>query len=281
MQPGIFPTPVRALGALDQAPASDFVAREEPLEIQLAAGPLGQRSKRSLAVTMRTPGHDFDLVRGFLYTEGIIQHPRDILSMRYVGALAEPGTQENALLVELAPALSLDWSRHERHFYGASSCGICGKAALEMVRQVCPFLLPPAQPQVRVAVLQGLPAALRTQQPLFDRTGGIHAAALFTASGELVAVREDVGRHNALDKLIGAALKTEALPLHRHLVLVSGRAGFELVQKAVMAGIPLLAAVGAPSSLAVELAQAHGLTLVGFLRHDRGNVYAGAARLQP
>ncbi|WP_373553801.1 formate dehydrogenase accessory sulfurtransferase FdhD [Haliscomenobacter sp.] len=258
---------------------NDHLASEEPLEIQLAYGPLGQRLQMNLAVTMRTPGADFDLVYGFLFTEGLIQGRKDVLQMRYPGVQLSLEAQENSILVELHPAARFDAARLQRHFYTSSSCGVCGKASLEMVQNQSAFLLPAHQPLIHPETLLRLPEALLPQQSLFNHTGGIHAAGLFSSSGDLLYLREDVGRHNALDKVIGAALQKRAFPLSDNLLLVSGRAGFELVQKTVMAGIPIMAAVGAPSSLAVELAEAHNLTLVGFLRNGGFNIYTGGERI--
>lgn len=261
------------------ASQNDHLASEEPLEIQLAYGPLGQRRQMSLAVTMRTPGADFDLVYGFLFTEGLIKTRKEVLQMRYQGVQLSPEAQENSILVELHPAVQFDATRLQRHFYTSSSCGICGKASLEMVQNQSAFLLPAHQPIISPEILLRLPEALLPQQPLFNHTGGIHAAGLFSSTGELLYLREDVGRHNALDKAIGAALQKKEFPLNDNILLVSGRAGFELVQKTVMAGIPIMAAVGAPSSLAVELAEAQNLTLVGFLRDGGFNIYTGGERI--
>lgn len=258
---------------------NDHLASEEPLEIQLAYGPLGQRQQMSLAVTMRTPGADFDLVYGFLFTEGLIKTRKEVLQMRYPGVQLSPEAQENSILVELHPATQFDATRLQRHFYTSSSCGICGKASLEMVQNQSTFLLPTHQPIIAPEILLRLPEALLSQQSLFNHTGGIHAAGLFSNTGDLLYLREDVGRHNALDKVIGAALQKKEFPLNDNILLVSGRAGFELVQKTVMAGIPIMAAVGAPSSLAVELAEAHNLTLVGFLRDGGFNIYTGGERI--
>lgn len=256
---------------------SDLLAVEEPLEIRLGYGPATDRQQRSLAVTMRTPGADFDLVLGFLLTEGIIHSTADVRSIRYC---TDAGRQaaENVVRVELQPELTFDWTQLERHFYTTSSCGVCGKASIEAVRNAaCPVLN--AAFRVSEEVIYHLPDRLRTRQHGFAHTGGLHAAGLFNAHGELLLLREDVGRHNALDQLIGAALQRGWVPLHAGLVLVSSRASFELVQKAVVAGIPVLAAVGAPTSLAVELARETGLTLLGFVRERRFNVYAGAERI--
>lgn len=261
------------------ASQNDYLACEEPLEIQLAYGPITQRQQMSLAVTMRTPGADFDLVYGFLFTEGLIQSRKDVLQMRYPGVQLNPEAQENSILVELHPSARFDVSRLQRHFYTSSSCGVCGKASLEMVQNQSAFLLSTHQPIVHPEILLRLPEALLPRQSLFNHTGGIHAAGLFSSSGDLLYLREDVGRHNALDKVIGAVLQKQPLPLSDTILLVSGRAGFELVQKTVMAGIPIMAAVGAPSSLAVELAETHNLTLVGFLRDGGFNIYTGGERI--
>jgi FdhD protein len=228
---------------------------------------------------MRTPGHDFDLVYGFLYTEGIIHAKNEVLQMRYTGTQLSPDAQENSVLVELHPDAQFDFERLNRHFYTSSSCGICGKASLEMVQTHTPFLLPAGTPQINPEILLQLPALLSSAQSLFGHTGGIHASGLFSVDGNLLLSREDIGRHNALDKVIGAALQKMVFPLSSTILFLSGRAGFELVQKALMAGIPVIAAVGAPSSLAVELAEAHNLTLIGFLRDGRFNVYSGKERM--
>lgn len=263
----------------DFAMQEDLLAQEEPLAIQLAYGKGDQRTRKTLAVTMRTPGDDMDLVLGFLFTEGMITRAKDVLQMRYVTGQLDETAQENSLLVDLHPDLNVDMERLNRHFYTSSSCGICGKASIEMVQTISSFLLPKGQPTVDMSLLFSLSQKWEGQQTLFAQTGGIHAAALFDTDGQLQLMREDVGRHNALDKLIGAALKIGKVPLSDSIVLVSGRAGFELVQKSVMAGVPILAAVGAASSLAVELAEEQGMTLVGFLRKERGNVYCGAERI--
>jgi FdhD protein len=258
------------------ASQNDYLACEEPLEIQLAYGPITQRQQMSLAVTMRTPGADFDLVYGFLFTEGLIQSRKDVLQMRYPGVQLSPDAQENSILVELHPAAQFDAARLQRHFYTSSSCGVCGKASLEMIQNQSAFLLPAHQPLIHPETLLRLPEALLPQQSLFNYTGGIHASGLFSSSGDLLYLREDVGRHNALDKVIGAALQKKEFPLNDNILL----AGFELVQKTVMVGIPIMAAVGAPSSLAVELAEAYNLTLVGFLRDGGFNIYTGGERIE-
>jgi FdhD protein len=257
----------------------DELVSEEPLEIRLAHGPIGQRQEQVLSVTMRTPGQDFDLALGFLCAENFINKRADILQWRYIGTQLSAEAQENVILLELAPQVHFDPQSLQRHFYASSSCGVCGKAALDMVQVTPNHLLRPGLPVVNAQDLLQWPELLRQSQSLFARTGGIHAAALFTAQGQLLYLREDVGRHNAVDKVVGAALQDQQLPLHDMVLLVSGRAGFELVQKALVAGIPFMAAVGAPSSLAVDLAEEQGMTLVGFLRDGRFNVYVGQDRL--
>lgn len=255
-------------------PHQDLLAVEEPLDIRLAG--------KTVSITMRTPGNDFELAAGFLFTEGIIAGSHQIQEIRWskLEGNSNPRQVQNSVTVVLAPDVEIDFARLERHFYTSSSCGVCGKASIEALEmQGCP-VLPRDSPHVAPAVIHHLPDVLRSRQAVFERTGGLHASALFSTSGELVLVREDIGRHNALDKLIGAELLANRVPVHDHLLLVSGRASFELVQKALMAGIPLLAAVGAPSSLAVETAQRFNMTLVGFVRDNRFNIYSGASRIQ-
>ncbi|WP_067836609.1 formate dehydrogenase accessory sulfurtransferase FdhD [Nocardia lijiangensis] len=246
----------------------DTLAVEEPLEIRLGG--------QSLTVTMRTPGSDIDLVHGFLLSENIIGSADDVVSARYcAGTDAEGRNTYNVLDVELrspAPART-------RNFLTTSSCGLCGKTALDEVRAQTRYPIPDDSPAVDPAVLATMPETLRARQSVFDATGGLHAAGLFTADGTALAVREDIGRHNAVDKVLGWALRDNRVPANDLVLIVSGRASFELVQKAVMAGVPMLGAVSAPSSLAVDLADESGLTLVGFLRGDTMNVYSGAHRV--
>jgi len=251
---------------------ADTVVVEEPLEIRLDGVPL--------AVTMRTPGSDIELAQGFLLTEGIIADRTDITSIRYCNSLDENGKNTyNVLDVSLAEGVPFPDLGLERNFYTTSSCGVCGKASLEAIRQRTRHS--PADDTVTVApdVIVELPETLRAAQKVFDSTGGLHAAGLFTRTGHLLAVREDVGRHNAVDKLVGWAVEQSHLPLRETVLLVSGRASFELAQKAVMAGIPVLAAVSAPSSLAIELSSDAGLTLIGFLRGQTMNIYTCADRI--
>lgn len=252
----------------------DTLAVEEPLEIRLAGEPL--------AVTMRTPGHDVELAAGFLVSEGVVRTGADFRSAIHCGGPGTGGMENtyNVLDVALATGVQPPSTDLARNFYTTSSCGMCGKASIEAVRAVSAHDVAVDEVRVAAATLAALPDALRAHQDVFDKTGGLHAAGLFDAeSGELVVLREDVGRHNAVDKVVGWAVLNDRLPLRRHVLMVSGRASFELAQKAVMAGIPVLAAVSAPSSLAVELAVEQGLTLVGFLRGETMNVYAGAERV--
>ncbi|MFF1476451.1 formate dehydrogenase accessory sulfurtransferase FdhD [Streptomyces sp. NPDC058301] len=258
-------------GAVSTRP--DTLVAEEPLEIRLNGKPL--------AITMRTPGDDFALAAGFLVSEGVLAAAEDVQSIVYcAGATAEGVNTYNVVDVKLSPGVEVPDITLERNVYTTSSCGLCGKASLDAVRTQARFPIADAPPvRVTPELLACLPDRLRAAQRVFDRTGGLHAAALFSEEGELLDVREDVGRHNAVDKLVGRALQDGRLPLSRSVLLVSGRASFELAQKAVMAGIPLLAAVSAPSSLAVDLAAETGLTLVGFLRGGSMNVYAGEHRI--
>jgi FdhD protein len=254
---------------------TDQLAVEEPLEIRLAVPSPDGLDERPLAVTMRTPGDDEELVTGFLLTEGIIRQRQDLHDL---GLIARNRT-DSRWRATLAPGVSVDWERLERHFYTTASCGVCGKTAIAAVETQASPVFAKDGPLVPAAVIHALPARLWQAQEVFAQTGGLHAAALFNADGVLLAVREDVGRHNALDKVIGWALMNDRLPLSRAVLMVSGRASFELVQKALMAGIPILAAVGAPSSLAVDLADEFDQTLLGFVRADQFNVYSGGWRV--
>ncbi len=235
---------------------------------------------RALAVTMRTPGHDVELAHGFLLTEGVITSVRDISVARYCDGVGPDGRQTyNVLDVELTPGVAAPQAGVERNFYTTSSCGVCGKGALDAVRLSTRFSPAADTTTVDTGVLSALPGALRIAQRVFDSTGGLHAAGLFTGEGMPLVVREDVGRHNAVDKVVGAAVMEGRVPLTGTVLMVSGRASFELAQKAVMAGIPVLAAVSAPSSLAADLAEEEGVTLVGFLRGDSMNIYTHPQRV--
>ena len=265
-------TPITRITDTRQSTRPDTVVVEEPLEIRVNGTPL--------AVTMRTPGSDVELAQGFLLTEGIIADRADIASIRYCNSVDEHGVNTyNVLDVDLAPGVFLPDTGIERNFYTTSSCGVCGKASLDAIRQRTKHS--PATDTVRVpaATIAELPDRLRAAQKVFETTGGLHAAGLFTRTGELLAIKEDVGRHNAVDKLIGWATEQNRVPLRGTVLLVSGRASFELAQKAVMAGIPILAAVSAPSSLAIDLAHDTGLTLIGFLRGTTMNIYTHPDRI--
>jgi FdhD protein len=266
-------------GALASSDDPDLVATEEPFEIRLGYSRRdGSRAEEPVSITMRTPGHDEDLAVGFLFTEGIIHARGDVQEVVARGQRATDGLI-NVVRVELAPGVEVDFKRLERNFYMTSSCGVCGKASIEAVAVQGQYDVGGAEFRMTGAALGRLPAALKTKQAVFEQTGGLHASGLFDASGEIVALREDVGRHNALDKLIGHELMRGEVPLKNRGVIVSGRASFELMQKAKMAGVPLVAAVGAPSSLAVELAREFGITLLGFLKSDRFNVYSRPDRI--
>lgn len=255
----------------------DLVATEEPLEIRLitSEGDLGV--ERRVAVTMRTPGDDFDLAAGFLWSEAVIAAPGDIREIRHCTDLREP-QRYNIVTVVLRPGAPFDPRRLERNFFATSSCGVCGKANLESLRLDGQASVA-AGPEVSESVVRSLPDRLRAAQTIFERTGGIHAAGLFRPDGELELVREDVGRHNALDKVVGALLQRGEIPAAGRVLLVSGRASFELVQKAVRAGIAIIGAVGAPSSLAVDTAVEFGATLLGFVGESGFNIYSGSDRI--
>jgi FdhD protein len=257
------------------ASGRDKVAVEEPLEIQIGFERKGIGTIRSVSVTMRTPGHDEELATGFLFGEGLLNRRSEVARIE-----RSEGNSENWVRIHLAAGGRVDLKQFERHFYTTSSCGICGKASLEAVQRLM-LTGPCANSSLRlsVATVHLLPTRLRRAQQVFTDTGGLHAAALFDSEGSLLVVREDVGRHNAVDKLIGAEWLSGRIPLENRILFVSGRASFELVQKAARAGIPIFAAVGAPSSLAIELAQACGVTLLGFVRDRRFNVYSASYRL--
>lgn len=273
------PIQIQKISLDTAAQMQDLLAVEEPLEIRIGYGPENDRQQQALAVTMRTPGHDEELAMGFLFTEGIITSKNDILSIKYC---VDTGKQltENVLRVELQPEVTFDPIKLQRNFYTTSSCGVCGKASIEALQvQACAVSIQ-SDKEWASTLIRALPGRLRAAQAVFKHTGGLHASALFSPSGELLILREDIGRHNALDKLIGAAMERDLLPLDDHLVLLSGRIGFELVQKSVMASVPMLVAIGAPSSLAASVAEEFGITLIGFLKQDRFNVYAHPQRVK-
>ena len=257
---------LRRNGSAKAKSQTDVLAAEEPLEIRVHG--------RSVAVTMRTPGHDRELAAGFLLTEGIIRDRKDVIEIMHCRAAAAPA---NTLNVFLAPSLKVDFARLTRHVFATSSCGLCGKASIESVHQN----FPPVASDITVAAktLTGLPRQMIQAQQAFAQTGGLHAAAVFDAGGKLIVLREDVGRHNAVDKVLGHGLLEAKLPFAAHILLVSGRASFEIMQKALAARIPVICALSAPSSLAVDFARASNQTLVGFLRGEGMNIYAGAGRI--
>lgn len=255
----------------------DYVVTEEPLEIRVVHWDSGRLVTSRVTVTMRTPGYDFELAVGFLHSEGVIRSARDVASVSYCTDPNEP-QRFNIVNVQLEPNVAVDAESLSRLVFTSSACGVCGVASLEYVQKLC-AVRPVGDFVIGREVLASLPSKLRGAQRFFTRTGGLHASALIDVDGSLLYVREDVGRHNAMDKLVGHLLLEGRLPASNKIVLVSGRAGFELVQKAVLAGIPMLAAVGAPSSLAVELAEKYGVTLVGFLRENKFNVYSSPERI--
>jgi FdhD protein len=291
MSQAFFETTVENVRERHSLNVSDRLATEEPLEIQLCYGPATGRATKSISVTMRTPGDDLELAAGFLMTEGVLKDPADIQSLEF-GPQGERTLLEvagesvlphlpgrNRVVVQLSPAVEVSLATLERNFYTTSSCGVCGKASLLALQTVCPPRFPNTF-SIEADVLYQLPTRLRVAQNIFDRTGGLHAAGLFDAAGSLLGIREDVGRHNAVDKLIGAEFLADRTPLRNRLLLLSGRASFELLQKALMGGVSMVASVGAPSSLAVEVARQFDIALVGFLRQDHFNIYHGVEHVR-
>ena len=258
----------------------DQVAVEEPLEIRLGYETPDGRTESSISITMRTPGNDAELATGFLFTESIIRDAADIAFVKPCGPPAPDSGNTNVVRVELESGVDVDLARLQRHFYTTSSCGVCGKTSIDALR--VSGAKEPASDQTRFdrTILTALPDKLRAAQRIFDETGGLHAAAAFTTAGELVVIHEDVGRHNAVDKVVGTLLSAGLLPANDLGLLVSGRASFELMQKTLMAGMPLLAAISAPSSLAVDLAREFNITLVGFLRGNTFNIYSAEERIR-
>jgi FdhD protein len=287
MSSSTYEIPIERLQGTASTRSNDLLAVEEPLEIQLGYGPAADRKVKSIAVTMRTPGHDFELAVGFLMTEGVNRDAEDVKLVDYVSgdrvSESAPSARQqilpsqpsrNIVQVQLASYVEVSLAHLSRNFYTTSSCGICGKASLLALQTVCPPRTP-NRFSISAEVLYSLPPVLRREQALFNSTGGLHGAALFDEEGKLIALREDVGRHNAVDKLVGAQFLQDRLPLRDALLLLSGRASFELLQKALMSGVSMVAAVGAPSSLAVQVARQFDVTLVGFLIDDHLNVYHG------
>ncbi|HSG59149.1 MAG TPA: formate dehydrogenase accessory sulfurtransferase FdhD [Woeseiaceae bacterium] len=269
---------INKVGSSGREPTSDLVAAEEPLEIRIGLSLPGGPAVHSISVTMRTPGHDEALAAGFLFGESIIRGADDIAGIEPCGPAAPETGNRNVVHVELAEDVSVDLGRLQRHFYTTSSCGVCGKASLDAVRALGAGSIK-ARTTFPSSVLTRMPRALRAAQAVFEETGGLHAAAAFTTDGELIVTMEDVGRHNAVDKVIGSLLLDGRLPAADLGLMVSGRASFELMQKALVAGMPLLAAVSAPSSLAVSLAREFDMTLIGFLRGETFNIYSGEERV--
>lgn len=266
--------PVNKVSGFIASPSLDILSVEEPLEIRIIYGPAGNQIEKNISITMRTPGNDLELALGFLFTEGIISSHGNVKAIGHISMPCEL-QKENIVCVELIEGFIPNLLQSDRNFYTTSSCGVCGKGSIQSIRTVSPYSNLARQQEIRLSpdVFYSLPEKLRMAQSNFAATGGIHASGLFTIEGELVLLCEDVGRHNALDKLIGTALSKNMLPLNQFILLLSGRASFELIQKAAMAGISIIAAIGAPSSLAVELANEFDITLVGFLRNDRFNIY--------
>jgi len=258
---------------------ADLVAVEEPLEIRLGYSTPEGRTASSISITMRTPGNDAELAVGFLYSESIVRNSSDILKVEHAGPAAPDTGNHNIVRVDLASGVSVDLGRLQRHFYTTSSCGVCGKSSLDALRITGAEPLATGQTRFSKATLIAMPDALRARQQAFAQTGGLHAAAAFDSQGEILVVHEDVGRHNAVDKVVGTLLARDLLPASELALMVSGRASFELLQKTLVAGIPLLAAVSAPSSLAVQLANEFNVSLVGFLRGNTFNIYSGEERV--
>lgn len=262
---------IRRISADGVTDMEDVLSTEEPLEIRLVYGSAAQPIKKNLAVTMRTPGNDEELAIGFLYTEGIIHNINDVANCIAIN--------NNVIQVTLSEGITPDLKNTERNFYTTSSCGVCGKASIDAIRTECTIYDKAKPITIKADIITQLPDTLRQNQSMFQETGGIHAAALFDTSGNFIMAREDVGRHNAMDKLVGASLKMGLVPLQEQVLLLSGRASFELVQKAVMAGLKVILSVGAPSSLAVETADEFGVTLAGFVKKDRFNIYCNNERI--
>ena len=260
-------------------PVDDQVAVEEPLEIRLGYSTPKGRTASSVSITMRTPGFDAELAVGFLFSESIVQNASDITKVEHSGSAAPDSGNHNIVRVDLASNVDVDLGRLQRHFYTTSSCGVCGKSSLDALRVTGAMPLDSSRGRFSREVLISMPDALRAHQRTFEETGGLHAAAAFDSQGEILVVHEDVGRHNAVDKVVGTLLARDLLPASDLGLMVSGRASFELMQKTLLAGIPLLAAVSAPSSLAVQLANEFNVSLVGFLRGATFNIYSGGERI--
>lgn len=256
---------------------ADAIIEEAPLQIVIDHGKIENRQRENLSVTMRTPGDDIHLVTGFLFCEDVVKKASDILSVKYIGNTGNKNSTENILLVELTPNVVFDLEKKKRNFISSAACGFCGKTVAD-IQQDIPYTANKIF-YISSSMLRVLPGLLNASQHLFSQTGGVHAVALFNKEADLVHIAEDVGRHNAMDKLVGAMLLKNSLPLNEYIILFSGRLGYELVQKSIMAGISVICAIGAPSSLAVEMGKEYGLTIVGFLKKDSFNIYCGAERI--
>ncbi len=273
MESFIANVPIRKIANQNVIDTDDLLAVEEPLEIQLLYGNADNRQQKSISVTMRTPGHDEELAAGFLFTEGIIRTNQEILFIK------KEVLDQNRILVGLQENMDPDIQKMERNFYTTSSCGVCGKSSIDAIKTISAYINEPDAICLKTEMIYSIHSQIRERQAIFNSTGGLHASALFDMEGNFIMLHEDVGRHNALDKVIGTSLLNEELPLTNTILLLSGRVSFELIQKACMAGIKVITAVGAPSSLAVELAKESNITLIGFLRNERFNIYSGEERI--
>jgi FdhD protein len=260
------------------ATVNDRIVNESPLQIMITYGNTTERKTENLSVTMRTQGDDFNLVRGFLFCEGIIKKSSDVISMKHIGT-PEGTPDENMLLVELAPHVSFSGTDKKRNFIASSACGFCGKSGSDITSQQNVSASAYNEVKVKASIIYKLPSLLQSSQGLFNTTGGAHAVALSNTEGEIIYISEDVGRHNAMDKMVGAMLTQNALPLKNNIVLFSGRLSYELVQKSLAAGIPIVCAIGAPTTLAIELAEENAMTVIGFLKSKSFNIYCGAQRI--
>ena len=277
MTPSVSSAKIIKIGSQGQENVPDLVAIEEPLEIRLGIGPVDKREQISLSVTMRTPSHDKELTLGFLFAEGIISSMDEINSVEYCAAIKQE-EEGNVLRVELSPTVLVNEAKLSRHFYTSSSCGVCGKTSIEAIKVAIPDY-PEQFIKIEASLICKFPELLEDAQKVFEHTGGIHACGLFDNEGNLLKLREDVGRHNAVDKLVGALLLKKELPSSQSIMVLSGRISFELVQKAARAGIQFIAAIGAPSSLAIDMAKKHHITMVGFLKNSSFNIYSGSERI--
>lgn len=274
----VYPVQIIKINQKGKQEKADLVAAEEPLEIRIGYGKSDDRLQSKLTVIMRTPGDDFSLALGFLYTEGIIASPDQIMSVRYCSDLGN-STSKNVVRVEISPEVEVDWETIKRNFFSSSGCGVCGKESIESIYVQIADKLDKSKFKVKPDLMASLSLKFLENQQIFEYTGGLHAAALFDLEGNLLIIREDVGRHNAIDKVIGTAFMNGLVPLNEHILMMSSRASFEIVQKTVKAGISLLAVISAPSSMAVKLAKEYDLTLLGFVRNGGFNIYSGDFRL--